>query len=371
MKQSRFAKYLNWLGLSAALGSAAALADDSVIYTMDNAASANHVLVFHAGEHGAPKLVETVPTGGTGTGAGLSSQGSVLLTRDGRWLFVCNAGSDEVSVFAAGNRDLHLAQKVHSGGHLPLSLTLHRNLLYVLNAGGSVGDKDNITAFAFANGSLFQLSGSTRALSADNTGPAQVSFTQDGDALVVTERNTNLIDTFPLGDDGLAMPGSSFASAGQTPFGFAVGHRDRIFVSEAGGGAANASSASSYSISDTGELTVISGAVPTRQTAACWLTLTHDGRFIYTANAGSGTLSGYGVAPDGTLHLLDPNGITASTGPGSHPVDMAEGRDGRMLFALANGNGTLGAFRLTGDGGLQPLGFAGGIATSAAGLAAQ
>jgi hypothetical protein len=32
-----------------------------------------------------------------------------------------------------------------------------------------------------------------------------VSFTKDGNVLIVTERLTNLIDTFALGDDGLAV----------------------------------------------------------------------------------------------------------------------------------------------------------------------
>ncbi|PYV66490.1 MAG: 3-carboxymuconate cyclase, partial [Acidobacteria bacterium] len=66
---------------------------------MDNAASANHVLVFQRAENGQITSVGSVTTGGTGTGAGLSSQGAVLLSHDGHWLFVCNAGSDEISVF--------------------------------------------------------------------------------------------------------------------------------------------------------------------------------------------------------------------------------------------------------------------------------
>jgi 6-phosphogluconolactonase (cycloisomerase 2 family) len=295
----------------------------------------------------------------------------VVLSRDGHWLFVCNAGSDEVSVFAVAPQGLQLVDKVNSGGRLPLSLTLRRDLLYVLNAGGTVGDKDNITGFVFRHGKLAALSHSTRALSGDNTGPAQVSFTDDGDALVVTERNTNLIDTFGLDDDRLVTSHKLFQSAGLTPFGFAVGRRDRVFVSEAGGGAANASSASAYSISEDGDLEVLSGAVPTEQTAACWLVASHDGRFLYTANAGSGTISGFSVSPAGGLQLISPGGITAVTGAGSHPVDMTLSRDGRFFYSLANGNGTLGAFRTKPNGSLEPLSVVSGIPVSAAGLAGR
>jgi len=101
---------------------------------------------------------------------------------------------------ATGSANVQLVNKVSSGGHRPLSLAMQQNLLYVLNAGGSVGDKDNVTAFLFVDGNLVALPGSTRALSGDNTGPAQVSFTKDGDVLIVTERLTSLIDTFTLGE---------------------------------------------------------------------------------------------------------------------------------------------------------------------------
>jgi len=372
MNRISSAKLYSGLGLSLGLlGTTLKAGEAGAVYTMDNAASANHVLVFQRAENGQITSAGSVATGGAGNGAGLSDQGAVLLSQDGRWLFVCNAGSDEISLFAIAPGSLQLVDKVSSGGHLPLSLTQRHNLLYVLNAGGTVGDKDNLTGFVFAGGRLVPLSESTRALSGDNTGPAQVSFTQDGNALVVTERLTGLIDTFTLGDDGLATTHKTFQSQGPTPFGFAVGRNDRIFVSEANAGVNNGSSASSYTVSPASDLEVISGAIPTRQSSACWLTLSPDGRFIYTANAASGSISGFSVALDGSLHLLDPSGVSAAIGAGSHPVDMAESRDGRFLFVLANGNGTLGSFHVSPSGSLQSVGFASGIPASAAGLAAQ
>jgi len=156
---------------------------------------------------------------------------------------------------------------------------------------------------------------------------------RDGDVLIVTERLTSLIDTFTLGDDGLAVSHQTSPSSGATPFGFAVGQNNRIFVSEASG-VPNGSSASSYNVSDSGDLAVISASVPTEQQAASWLTLSLDERFAYTANAGSGSLSSFSVAPDGALQLLNPGGIAAVVGVGSHPVDMAVSRDGKFLVSL-------------------------------------
>jgi 6-phosphogluconolactonase len=367
MKRSLFIRKCSGLVLGIAIIGTVAKADEAgVIYTMDNSASGNHVLSFQREQNGNLANAGSVATGGTGSGAGLSSQGSIALSRDGRWLFVCNVGSSEISVLNASENALTLSDKVPSGGRMPVSLALRHNLLYVLNAGGGAGDVDNITAFVFANGKLLALPDSTRALSASNTGPAQVSFTRDGDTLIVTERQTGLIDTFAIDDDGLAGMHKTFQSVGATPFGFDVGREGRLFVSEA-----QNSTASSYAVSKDGELEVISGAVPTKQAAACWLITSHDGRFIYTANAGSGSISGFSVSHDGSLQPISSDGRTGVIGDGSHPVDMTQSRDGRFLYNLANGNGTIVGFRVKPDGDLEPAVTASGIPTSAAGLAGR
>jgi len=341
------------------------------VYTMDNSTSGNHVLAFQRAADGSLTPAGAFPTGGSGTGSGLGNQGALVLGQDERWLFACNAGSDEISLFAVTPQGLTLTDKVSSEGRRPVSLALHHNLLYVLNAGGAVGDQDNVTGFVFAFGKLLHSSASTRPLSAGNTGPAQVSFTRDGDVLVVTEKAMGIIDTFTLSDDGLANDHKMFASPVPTPFGFAVGRHGRIFVSEANGGAANASSVSSYEVSDDGGLATLSGSVPTTETAACWVVLTRNERYAYASNTGSGTISGYRVSPDGSLKLLDADGITGTTGAGSKPIDLALSRDSRYLYSLNSGNGTVSAFRVNANGSLQALPGLNGLPEGANGLAAR
>ena len=340
------------------------------VYTMDNSASGNKVLAFQRGADGSLTPDGVFPTGGTGTSGGLGNQGAVMLSRDGQWLFVCNAGSDEISVFAVSAQGLQLTNKVSSEGRRPVSLALNGNLVYVLNAGGAVGDQDNITGYLFAKGKLSHLPSSTRPLSANSTGPGQVAFASDGGVLVVTEKATNIIDTFTVGDDGLANGHKTFTSPVPTPFGFATGRHDRIFVSEAGGGP-NASSVSSYEVSDDGDVAAISQSVSTRQTAACWVVLTRNERFAYASNTGSGTISGYRVAPDGSLELLDADGITGNIGAGSAPIDMALSRNSRFLYTLTSGTGTLSAFGVNADGSLETLTGVSGIPAGANGLAAE
>jgi len=347
-------------------GSADHQAPVGAVYTMDNASLGNNLWVFSRGPGGELSPNAPVPTGGQGTGSGLGSQGALILSDDRHWVLVCNAGSDEISVFSVSDQGVQWASKTDSQGQNPISVTQHGNLVYVLNAGGAIGGMDNITGFTFADGQLTPLPNSSRGLSASSTGAVQISFTSDGATLVVTEKNTSLIDTFLLGDDGLVQDQNTFASPAAAPFGFAVGRHDRLFVSNAAG-----SPLSSYAVTADGGLETISDAVLNHQAAACWAALTGDERFVYTANAASGSISGYQVLPDGSVQLLNADGITGLTGPGSHPIDMAFSQNSRFLYNLASGNGTINVFRVGPNGALEGVAGVSGIPLSASGLAAR
>ena len=340
------------------------------LFTMDNAATGNHVLAYRRAVNGNLSFLGEFATNGFGTGDGLGDQGALVLSRSGRWLFACNAGSDEISVFRVTPHGLKLSDKVSSGGRHPISLAVHQRLVYVLNAGGAVGDSDNVTGFLFFNGQLSPLAGSTQPLSAANTGPAAINFLPNGNVLVVTEKATSIIDTYTVDEDGTIDEHQQFASAGQTPFGFGL-RWGTLIVSEAFGGAADASAVSSYELGDDGSLRVIDPSVPTTETAACWIVVTHNGRFAYASNTGSGTVSGYRVSCRGDLRLLDRDGVTGITGKGSNPIDMALSTNSHFLYTLNSGNGTISAFRVKYDGSLVALPGASGIPSGAAGLVAR
>src|SRR5439155_10564128 len=94
--------------------------------------------------------------------------------------------SNSVSLFGVRPNGLELEATVSSGGVRPISVTVRGKLAYVLNAGGS----GNISGFALSHDGLTPLAGSTQPLGAGSSGPAQVSFTPDGAALVVTEKTS-------------------------------------------------------------------------------------------------------------------------------------------------------------------------------------
>jgi 6-phosphogluconolactonase len=363
------------------------------VYTLTNQTSGNAVAIFDRARDGTLTYASAVPTGGLGTGGGLGSQGAVVLSEDNRILLAVNAGSNDISVFAVippgvsvrlpddddddddgddGDDDvrtgLSLVQTISSGGVRPVSIAIHKELVYVLNAGGS----GNIAGFRLTRtGRLAPVAGSSHPLSAPDAGAAQVSFTPDGSALIVTERFTNVIDVYTVNTDGSASQPRVHASSGVTPFGFDFGRGGALIVSEAFGGALDASAASSYRVGRDGGLSLVTGSLGTTETSACWLIVSKNGRFAYTTNTSSGSITGFAIGRDGALTLLNADGVTASTGANTRPTDLALSGNGRFLYALTPGTNSVTGFLQRPDGRLEPVTVGSGLPAGAVGLAAH
>ncbi len=335
----------------------------SAVYTQSNAAAGNAIIAYDRAKDGSLTPVGSFTTGGTGTGAGLGNQGAVVLSDNGRFVFVVNAGSNDVSVLEVGKDGLSLGDREPSGGTTPISLSVHGKLLYVLNAGSPA----NITGFRVRpDGTLMPLAGSTQALSAPVVGPAQVSFSPDGDRLVVTEKGTDQIDVFRVGKKGLAEAPTTVASSGQTPFGFDFDKRGHLIVSEAFGGTASA--LSSYELTPTGLTTISPSVDATGQKAACWVVVSKNGRYAYTTNTATGTVSAYAIDRSGALTLL--NAVAAPVG--GSPIDASISGDGRFLYVLNSVNHTIDAFAISPDGTLTAVtGGASDLVAGTNGLAAS
>lgn len=346
--------------LIAAAGQARA---DHTVVTSSNESAGNAVLQFRQADGGALSFVARYATGGLGTDGGLGNQGAIAT--DGEFLFVVNAGSDDISAFRIDGEALTLTDTIASGGTRPVSVTVDRGVVYALNAGS-----DNIAGFRIDGDGIFTaIGGSSRPLSTTGTGPAQIGFSKDGRVLVVTEKATNSITAFPVDRFGVAGPGRTFASPGQTPFGFAVTKGRRLLVSEAAGGQPGLSSVSAWKVAPNANLSVLDAAEPTLQTAACWVAVTPDGRFAYTTNTGSGNVTGYHVNGD-DLSLLDSDGVTADAGVGSAPIDMAVNARGNYLHTLNSGTDSVATFRIRNDGSLEAVGSISELPGRATGLVA-
>ena len=337
----------------------------AAVYVQTNDAAQNEIVAFSRADDGSLAPLGRYPTGGRGTGEPhLPSQGSVVLSDDGRWLLVANAGSDELSLFAVELGGLRLADRVSSAGSRPTSVAVSGGLVYVLNNG-----TPSISGFDLVDGKLPVLADSTRPLSGNDADPAQVSFTADGKALIATERGTNSISSYAIDERGYAEGPTTIKSSGQTPYGFGFTNGSMI-VTEAFGGAIGAAAASSYAVTGAGELTLVSGSVGDTRSEMCWAVVTNDGRFAFVTNFGDGTVSSYEIAADGSLTLRDP--VAGATRQGEKGVrDEALSSDGRYLYAIHPDAQKLFGWSVGQSGQLTPIGEFEGVPDTVAGLAAS
>ena len=330
------------------------------VYALTNSAQGNAVAVYERSADGQISSPRLYPTAGLGSGAGgLGSQGAVALTPDGHVLLAVNAGSNTVSAFAVTTDGLQLLDVVPSFGVQPVSITVRRHVAFVVNAASL-----SIHGYSLDNRGLTPIAGSSQALSPNANTPSQIAFAPNG-VLVVTERGSNTIDSFTLDANQVPSAPKQIASVGNAPFGFDFASGNAI-VSDANAGPGN-SAATSYAVAADGTLAANGAPVQTGQGAACWLVTSKDGRYAFTANAGSGTISTFSVAANGVLSLAHTTTVSA----GAHIIDEAVSANGRFLYVIADKTGRVYGFRIGSDGSLAALGAVDGLPAGNGGLAAS
>lgn len=325
------------------------------VFVMTNAADKNDVIAYQKERDGSYREQGRFPTGGRGSGGQvdpLQSQGSLTFNQDHTLLFAANAGSGTVSVFRVRGQFLALADQVDSGGSEPLAIATAANTVYVLN-GGAAG---SVVAFRLNPvGHLRQIQNSTHFLSSTNAGGSSISVSPDHRFLAVTQRLTNSIDIFPILADGTL--GSIVTNASSAPGVFAALFApDGILIdSETGpAGAVNASTISSYAIASNGKISAVSQSVPTFGAANCWNAITPDGKFVYTSNSASGTISGFAIGNGGALTPIGST-VLATNPQGSANLDITVSGDGKFLYSLDTGTGAISVFAIQSNGTLNPL----------------
>ncbi len=322
------------------------------VFVQSDAQNGNTVVAYDRAGDGTLQQRGTYATGGRGgklEGAvvdNLASQGSLTYDSSHRQLLAVNAGSDTVTVFDVHGDRLDRRQIISSGGDFPVSVAAHGNLVYVLNAlnGGSLQGYLNVA------GHLVKVPSWHRDLGLDPTAepqfthtPGQVGFTPDGRKLIVTTKaGDNSIQIFPVGFLGIAAKPVITGTPNAVPFGFSFDRAGRLVVTEAGPNAVV-----TYRVNRDSRLTKIDEE-RTGQAGTCWVATA--GKYVYAANAGSGTLSGLRVGREGALTLL------AATPTGAGTVDVSVSRDGKFLYAQTGAAGGVDAFRLNHDGSLTRVG---------------
>jgi 6-phosphogluconolactonase (cycloisomerase 2 family) len=282
------------------------------------------------------------------------------LTGEERFLFATNSGSDSVSVLRARGDELELVDTEETGDH-PISVTVSRGLVYVLNANGSncmgTAVAPTITGYRMsAQGELTPIPNSTRPVTGGaGSGCTQVTFSPAGDVLVVTEKTADVISTYTVGSDGLATGPIRNETSGSGPFGFTFTQTGRLLTSENFGGVAGQGAAASYDVNKDGTLAPVSATVKNNRSDTSWIVLTDNQRFAYPTNAMSNDISSYRADPQGNLTLLASIAAPADEAPAPFviPADLTLSRNSEFLYVRNVQDGDLRAFSVGSDGSLK------------------
>jgi len=325
----------------------------SAVFVMTDNTAANAVVAYHRAHDGALALAGTYYTHGLGgilSGSVVdhtASEGALTYDRASGLLFAVNPGSNNVSVFKVWGDQLRLSQVIWSGGDFPVSVTVHGNHAYVLNALGG----GTLSGYRISGGRVSPVPGSSRSLGLGTTAataftgtPGQVTFSPDGRSLFVTTKGaTNAVDVFAVNGDGtLSAAPTVNTLAGDVPFAIAFDRNGDVVVAEAGPNAV-----ATFSLGSGGVLAQLVVA-DTGQAATCWIV--RDGRYFYASNAGSGSVSGYSVGSSGALTARGNTGTDAGT------VDAAAAGNGRFLYVQTGKSGIVDEFAVGHGGALTPVG---------------
>lgn len=334
------------------------------VYTLSNQAAGNRVIDYVRSASGELEWSGSYSAGGNGTGGGLGNQGALIFAGNGSFLLAINAASNSIASLKITSNGLALVGTVNSGGITPVSITQYGNYVFVLNAGGT----GNISGFMMdPSGLLSAINGSTKPLSSAMAGGAQVSFVQDGQVLVVTEKATNKIISYTVNSSGIPGMMHSIMAANSTPFGFAVGHNNNIYVTEAAGGNPAASTVSSYHVGADGSISLNVGPVSAGQTAACWAVATNNGKYVYATNTADNTVSSFAANASGNLDVLE--AVAGHTQGG--PIDAALSNNSKFLYTLNAGGHSISAFTVDNSGGINNIQTVMNLPVGATGLAAK
>ncbi|MCA8023620.1 lactonase family protein [Burkholderia metallica] len=333
----------------------------------------NAVLRFIRNANGTLTPLPTVQTGGKGTNGvnyfmgntvspdALTSNHSLIVSPDGKRLFVANAGDNTITTMSiAPNGDLSVQAVSPTGGIRPTSIAFANGVLYVTHQQGA----NELGAYRVgADGSLTSI-GQYATVQQDAL-PTQVGISPDGKFVIVNvllkslqpvQPNQTLL-AFPVNSDGtLGQPVvSKSSSVGPFAGRFGTGSRGGVFVTAD----APAGTASAYTFAPTGTFSSTSPPVPvTGQAAPCWISITPDNRFVYISN-GQGTVSLFSLGADGRLSLENPVAASESgtaLSATSFAADSWISPDGKFLYQDYSGADKIVSYAISATGALTKVG---------------
>lgn len=338
------------------------------VFVQTDATTGNQVAAYRQARDGTLSLAGTYATGGLGGVLDnsvidhLASQGAVTYDARHELLYVVNAGSNSLTVFAVDGAQLSRGQIISSGGSFPVSVAVHGDAVYVLNG----HDGGSIQGYVVAHHHLYRIPFWHRALGLDPTqlnftqSPGQIGFSPDGSKLIVTTKaNGNNIEVFSVDRfGGVGATAVTTNDANGVPFAFTWDPAGHLVLTSAG-----TASVDTYQVNADGTLTSI-GSTPTTQKGTCWVV--SDGSLLFATNPGSASVTSLTASPNATATVVSQTGTDAGT------VDPVVSADGRYLYVETGAAGIVDEYAIHSDATLTRIGSvtvanaagAEGIATS-------
>ena len=322
------------------------------VYFQTNSMPKNYIQVLFRRSNGTLKKGPHVYTGGSGTQQAspfakygfklLDSANSVVLSKDGRFLFAVNAGSDSVSSFRVTKKGLKLVNHLPTGGDLPVSVATakkgKKTLVYVVNEWSGTIAGYTVSA----TGKLHKLAGSMRSLfdPGKASAAAMIGFNASASTLTVSERGAifdpvamsfigsgpDMIDTFKVGANGLTSAPVGNHSVGEDPFGFGYTKNNVLFMTDSGVNG----TVSTYSLNpSTGTETPVDHKVA-GGSAPCWVVFSKNQTHAWVTNSLTNSVSSFALGANGSLTL---QGVVTATN--NSALDEGSSRDGRYLYVIS------------------------------------
>ncbi len=311
-------KSRNFMNLAVLLALAAGAANSSadqnsstLAVVMTNDPTTNQILVFDARSS---TLLQTLSTNGKGGVSG-NARGVKQLNDD--LVAVVNYGSNSVSLFKRTGNALVLDRTVATSS-APVSIDFGNNHMYVAGA-------TTVDSFAMQNDNVWQDGTAPLQLVGGTTPPAgstaQVGLLDKNTLLVTlkTDPTPGTVDVVTLRNGAVtsATPNAvSVPNGSLTPFGFSVYPNGTAIITLA--------HSNQDGLFRNGAFTdVVSSG--TNANAPCWMT--RVGEYVFTANAGSGTISR--LVGTGNNVFVD-GGVAATLAGGPTDLDARNGVMGAL-----------------------------------------
>lgn len=334
-------------------GNAVAQASEpNLLVSESNAADGNQILIYEIANNGSVRLSQRVDTGQAGTGDYMHTSHAVESMTPTRVLAV-NAGAGSVSILDRAGATMSQTAVFPTTGRVPASIATHLDRAYVLSTGMPiVGDGKRspriappmIEGFTIAaDGTATPFTKVALAGGCENY-PCKstvifggIVISPDGRSLLLSEASADRVRTFTL--DAMGVIGRSAVTRTEItgPYGAVWASTGAVAIS--GHTVPTIAGAVTSGRVRNGTYVAAESLVTLKNSNTCWLTVSPNGKYLYTMDAGADTraqkigVTTLRMSASGQLRELGRTELPWSAD--EFPSDAVVSGDGKQLYAKA------------------------------------